>query len=82
MLKSPNGIVDEILSEKLDSRNFIPLYLLPLMFIDNELKNKNEELKITFLTIPNSIWMEFTFKIIFFLKPKIHSEYHIFKLYS
>ena len=63
MLKSPNGIVDEILSEKLDSRNFIPLYLLPLMFIDNELKNKNEELKITFLTIPNSIWMEFTFNV-------------------
>ena len=32
------------------------------MFIDNEPKNKNEELKITFLTIPNSIWMEITFK--------------------
>ena len=32
------------------------------MFIDNEPKNKNEELKITFLTMPNSIWMEITFK--------------------
>lgn len=62
MPKPPNGIVDEILSEKLDSRNFIPSYLLPLMFIDNEPVNKNEELKITFLTIPNSISMEITFK--------------------